>query len=292
LTPASSEGVIVKGIGGFYYVSVDGVIHSCKARGLFRKQELTPAVGDRVRLDIRADGESVITEILPRKNFFVRPPVANIDQFILVVALARPEPNLLLIDRFLVMAEYQMTDIVICFNKIDLAEDSQIEELRQIYDPLYPTVFVNGLSGEGFSGLRDYLKNHQSALAGPSGAGKSTLLNRLIGRPVAEVGKVAKRTGRGRHTTRHVELFPVGSGFLYDTPGFTSFDILEADEAELAVLFPEMEALLGACQYDNCRHLEEPGCAVHKAVNAGNINASRYVSYRQMIEEIREKRKY
>ncbi|HHX14382.1 MAG TPA: ribosome small subunit-dependent GTPase A [Clostridiales bacterium] len=292
MTPASSEGVIVKGIGGFYYVSVDGVIHSCKARGLFRKQELTPAVGDRVRLDIRADGESVITEILPRKNFFVRPPVANIDQFILVVALARPEPNLLLIDRFLVMAEYQMTDIVICFNKIDLAEDSQIEELRQIYDPLYPTVFVNGLSGEGFSGLRDYLKNHQSALAGPSGAGKSTLLNRLIGRPVAEVGKVAKRTGRGRHTTRHVELFPVGSGFLYDTPGFTSFDILEADEAELAVLFPEMEALLGACQYDNCRHLEEPGCAVHKAVNAGNINASRYVSYRQMIEEIREKRKY
>lgn len=292
MTPASPEGVIVKGIGGFYYVSIDDVIHSCKARGLFRKQELTPAVGDRVRLDIRADGESVITEILPRKNFFVRPPVANIDQFVLVIALAQPEPNLLLIDRFLVMAEYQMTNIVICFNKIDLAEDSQIEELRQIYDPLYPTVFVNGLSGEGFSGLRDYLKNHQSALAGPSGVGKSTLLNRLIGRPVAEVGKVAKRTGRGRHTTRHVELFPVGSGFLYDTPGFTSFDILEADEAELAMLFPEMEALLGACQYDNCRHLEEPGCAVHKAVDAGNINASRYVSYRQMIEEIREKRKY
>lgn len=292
MTPVSPEGVIVKGIGGFYYVSVDGVIYSCKARGLFRKQELTPAVGDRVRLDIRADGESVITEILPRKNSFIRPPIANIDQFILVVAMAQPEPNLLLLDRFLVMAEYQMTDTIICFNKIDLAKDGQIEELRQIYALLYPTVFVNGLSGEGFSSLREYLDDRQSALAGASGVGKSTLLNRLTGRPIAEVGEVADRTGRGRHTTRHVEMFPVGSGFLYDTPGFTSFDILEADEAELAMLFPEMEALLGACQYDNCRHLEEPGCAVRKAVSTGGISALRYASYRQMIDEIRAKRKY
>lgn len=291
------EGTIVKGIGGFYYVRVmDGAVFECRARGIFRKDGVTPHVGDRVTVSLWEEEEGqkgVIDEILPRRNVFVRPPVANVDCFVIVTAVAKPTPNFLVLDQFLVMAEEQRTEILICFNKTDLAEPGDLEKLKKVYETLYPVCFVSGRSGEGVDRLRRALAGRQSALAGPSGVGKSTLLNDMLGKARMETGEISKKTSRGKHTTRHAELFSMeGGGMLFDTPGFTSFDVLDAEEEELCFLFPEMEPYAGLCRYDNCRHLKEPGCAVRNALEEGIIQPSRYASYEEFIRMIRQKKKY
>ncbi len=291
------EGTIVKGIGGFYYVKTDeGSVHECRARGIFRKDGVTPCVGDRVKMTLREeDGEEkgVVDEILPRRNAFIRPPVTNVDCFVIVTAAAKPEPNLLVLDQFLVMAEEQRTEVVLCLNKTDLAKKDKLAELKEIYEKLYPVYLVSGRSGDGVEELKTALYGRQAALAGPSGVGKSTLLNRILGGTRMETGEISRKTSRGKHTTRHAELFPVeGGGMLFDTPGFTSFDVLEAEEEELAYLFPEMEPYAGQCRYDNCRHLKEPDCAVRQALAEGKIHPSRYASYEEFIRMIRSKKKW
>lgn len=287
------EGVIVKGIGGFYYVKTEKKVYECKARGIFRKDGITPCVGDHVTIKPFSDEEAVILAIHPRKNHFIRPPIANVDCFVIVMAAKKPAPNMAILDKFLVMAEFNHTDIVVCINKADLADEANLGLFTEIYGPVYPMAITSGATGMGIDRLKELLKGKVAAVAGPSGVGKSTLLNRMEGQKLAVTGEVSMKSQRGKHTTRHVELFETeGGGMLFDTPGFTSFDILEAKEEELAYLYPEMAPYMGKCYYDNCRHLAEPGCAVHDALERGEIHSSRYASYKTQVNEIREMRKY
>ncbi len=287
------EGTIVKGIGGFYYVKTADRTYQCRARGIFRKDGLTPYVGDRVEIEPQDLEEAVITRILPRKNQFIRPPVANVDCLIITAALKKPELNLYIIDRFLVMAEYHHTEIAICLNKTDLADASEIRAFQKIYEGVYPLICVSGKTGEGLSSLQEFLKGRKCAFAGPSGVGKSTLLNRLEETAMAVTGEVSEKTQRGKHTTRHVELFQLADdSMIFDTPGFTSFEVLEPEEQELAFLYPEMIPFIGQCKYHNCRHVKEPGCEVRAAAEKGRIPPSRYDSYILQLREIKEMRKY
>ncbi|HZK01702.1 MAG TPA: ribosome small subunit-dependent GTPase A [Anaerovoracaceae bacterium] len=288
------EGTIFKGVGGFYYVKTkDNQVYQCRARGIFRKDGIVPFVGDKVNIEAIDSDEAVITKIHPRRNKFIRPPVSNVDCFLITVAVKKPDPNLYIVDKFLVMAEHQHTDIVICLNKIDLATGGEIEKFIEIYGNIYPVVSLNGKTGEGLSKLKDRLNGRKCAFAGPSGTGKSTILNKMLGDIKAETGHISERTQRGRHTTRHVELFELPDGaMIFDTPGFTSFETFNIDEDELDYLYPEMKTYIGQCRYHNCRHVAEPMCKVRSAVEEGKISPSRYDSYQKQIKEIQEMRKY
>lgn len=287
------KGIIIKGIAGFYYVKAGGKTYQCKARGIFKKEGIVPYAGDEVNIEKTDEDEAVINEILPRKNSFIRPPIANVDCFVIVAATAKPDPNTGIIDKFLVMAEQNHTDIIICVNKIDLVTEEKRKELEKIYQEIYPLVSVCGKTGEGVDALAALMKGRKCALAGPSGAGKSTLLNRLQSRYTVETGDISAKTKRGKHTTRHAELFETEFGALiFDTPGFTSFNILDAEEDELQYLYPEIAALVGSCKYDDCRHVREPGCRVREAVGQGKIHGSRYRSYVNQYKEILERKKH
>lgn len=290
-----TEGLIIKGVGGFYYVETAERTYQCRARGLFKKQGLTPMVGDRVTIEVTEDEEveGYVTAIHPRTNQFIRPPIANVDLLFVVAAMRHPAPNLRLIDRFLVMAQMADTEAVLCFNKSDLSDNETQADLMRIYGNSYKVFFLSAKDGDGLESLQDYAAGKQVALAGPSGVGKSTILNHLCKAASAETGEVSRKTRRGRHTTRHVEIFPMDrGGKVFDTPGFTSFDILEAEEADLAGYYPEMRPFLGQCRFDNCRHIKEPDCRVRQAVEEGLISLERYESYTTQIEEMRARIPY
>lgn len=287
------QGLIIKGIAGFYYVKVNNKTYQCKARGKFKNKGFVPTVGDFAEIQILDDGDGIINEILPRRNIFLRPPIANVDCMVVVISAAEPEPNFYILDRFLVMAEENRTDIVICVNKTDIASDAIIKKIKKIYSGIYSIAFVSCKNMEGFQNLKQLLRDKKCALAGPSGVGKSTILNCLMPNEEIEVGEISSKTKRGKHTTRHVEIFETDFGaMLFDTPGFTSFDILEAEEDQLHFYYPEMSKYISNCKYDNCRHIKEPTCEVRKAVEEGLISESRYNSYVDQIKEIREKKKY
>lgn len=292
------KGTIVKGIAGFYYVKEEGretPAFQCKARGIFKKDGFVLAVGDHVIFELGegAEDDGLITQVLPRKNAFIRPPIANVDCFVVMMAAAQPKPNLTLVDKFLVMAEKSETDIILCLNKVDLARNGIVEEIRQLYGSIYPVVCLSAGTGQRIAELQEKIQGRQTALAGASGVGKSTLLNALLPSAAAETGDISKKTKRGRHTTRHCELFDLGNGTgIFDTPGFTSFEVMGAEEDELQHLFPEMAPFLGTCRYDDCRHLKEPGCRVRQAVEEGDIPRSRYESYKALLGEIQEKNRY
>lgn len=286
-------GTIVKGIAGFYSVVAEGRKYQCKARGIFRKEKIIPCVGDLVTIEIIEDDQGIISEIHPRTNQFIRPAIANVDCVVIVIAGKKPEPNLSILDKFTVMAEQKHTDIIICLNKIDLMNQEEIQPFKDIYQSLYPLVCLSAVTGEGLSELIALIGSRKCSLAGPSGVGKSTILNQLMGQAVAAIGEIGDKSQRGKHTTRHVELFALNSGaMIFDTPGFTSFDVLEASEEELHQLYPEMVPYIGKCRYDDCRHLKEPECKVREAVEDGTIHRSRYESYTWQMKEIKEKRKY
>lgn len=271
--------------------TADGVFQA-KGRGKFKKDRFILAVGDRVELQVREDGDSVIESVYPRKNSFIRPPVANVDRFIITVTASKPAPDFGIIDRFLVTAEKAGAEAVICINKIDRADGEILAELKEVYEPLYPVATVSGRTGQNLEVLKNYIEGCSVAFAGPSGVGKSTIINRLIPGAAMETGRISRKTDRGRHTTRHVELFEAFGGMVFDTPGFTSFDIPDMDERELSEYYPEIFKASEGCRFDDCMHLGEPGCRVKAEVEEGLISPSRYRSYKAGIEELRKRRKY
>jgi len=287
------KGLIVKGIAGFYYVKTSDGTYQCKARGIFKKDGIKPMVGDIVTIEVLTDGTAVINSIEERKNQFIRPFISNVDCFVVVIAATKPEPNFKIVDRFLAVAEKNRADAILCVNKSDLADDVKLNEIRQIYEDIYEVAFVSAKTGSGISELKYLMKAEKYALAGPSGAGKSTLLNALYEAAEADTGEISAKTSRGKHTTRHAEIFETEFGaMIYDTPGFTAFEVITDDETELQHLFPEIERLYGQCKYRGCAHIKEAGCAVREAVSEGEIHKSRYSSYVEMHNEIIKNKTY
>ena len=280
-------GLITKGIAGFYYVRYEQFVYQCKARGIFKKDGITPTVGDYVEFDALDDEEGIINTILPRQNHFIRPPIANVDCFFIVTAAAHPQPNLLILDKFLVTAERAEIPAVICINKLDLTSREKLTPIESIYQGIYPILEVSCVTGEGIDLIPELIKGRKVAFAGPSGVGKSTMINKLQRGLELETGLVSAKTKRGRHVTRHVELFETDfGGFIFDTPGFTSFDAACADAGELAGYYPEMTKYIQNCRFDDCMHIKEPDCAILEAVKEKKIAASRYESYKRQIEGI------
>ena len=286
--------VIIKGIGGFYYAEAeDGQLYECKARGIFRLNGITPLAGDRIEMGISADGQATVDEILPRLNSFERPPCANVEVVVLVVAGRDPLPSFDVIDRFMIAAERKNAGIVLALTKLDIAEPFVIEEIEKRYSPCYRIFRLNGLNGEGADELAEALKGKQVTLAGASGVGKSTLTNLLTGRRISETGSISRKTERGRNTTRHTELFKADGFWLFDTPGFTSFDLPEdVRPEELSGYFHEFAPYLGKCRFSDCTHISEPECAVREAVREGKINKDRYRSFKNIYLELKERNIY
>ncbi|MDR1068893.1 MAG: ribosome small subunit-dependent GTPase A [Clostridiales Family XIII bacterium] len=286
MTPTVKEGVIRKALSGFYSVRTGSEEYICRGRGILRRMGLTPLVGDRVVISVQDEEEGVIDSICARDNSFVRPPVANIDLFVCVVATEDPAPNLEILDRFLVTAEAADVSAVICVNKTDLNEDVPAL-IRSIYDGIYPVAATSTVTRCGIAELRDIIAGKTVAFAGPSGAGKSSLIS-LLADADAETGEISRKTGRGKHTTRHVEIYDTDFGAeIFDTPGYTSFEGIFPDNAQLCSCFPEIFAASERCRFDDCCHDEEPDCGVRDAVARGAIAASRYESYVRLSRELK-----
>lgn len=291
------EGKIIKGIAGFYYIHAeDGMIYECRAKGIFRKDNRKPLVGDNVEITVldQAKKEGNLVKILPRKNSLIRPAVANVDQAFVIFAMEDPKPNFLLLDRFLIMMEQAGIPVVICFNKKDLAEE---KEVRQLYDTYkgcgYQVLLSSALHEEGVEEIRSILKGKTTVVAGPSGVGKSSLTNLLQQEVQMETGEISRKLKRGKHTTRHSQVISVGDHtYLMDTPGFSSLYLTDMEEQELKDYFPEFQRYEGQCRFQGCRHIHEPGCGVKEALEAGKISSLRYEDYLSLYEELKEKRRY
>lgn len=286
------QGRIVKGIGGFYYVSDGETQIMGKARGNLKRNKELLYVGDLVEYDITDTDEAIINGVTRRDNFLIRPPVSNLDLLTVVFAAAGPDPNFPVIDKLCVAAEAKGIDVAICITKRDKVSEEVLNEYISRYTDVYPVAAINGLTGEGVDDLYEIIKGHNVALAGPSGVGKSTILNHIAGHGSAETGSISDKTGRGKHTTRHVEIFELeGDTNLYDTPGFTSLEVPKLEPLELGFLFPEFRRHRGECRYADCIHVNEPECAIKNAVQDGEIAANRYDSYISMLEEVKKWRK-
>ncbi len=289
------KGKIIKGISSFYYVKAEnGHIFECKARGIFRKDNIIPVVGDGVMVDIKDDDTGVIVEISKRENYLIRPPVANVDLSIIVFSFTRPDPNLNLLDRFLVALEKKDIGVSICFNKSDLTDNINQSNMISIYESAgYDVICTSTKTGEGLRELKERLKNNTSVFAGPSGVGKSSLLNSIQSGLRLRTGDISQKAERGKHTTRHVELLELDfGGSVLDTPGFSSLEVGDIDEEELAYLFPEFEPYIADCRFSGCRHLNEPYCEIKNQVKTNGIAPSRYDSYLLFLKEIQEQRRY
>ena len=264
----------------------EGTIHETRACGRFRKEKIIPRVGDRVEL---SPGLDAVVEILPRKNTLIRPPVANVDRIIVVASLQSPAVDMYMIDAFLLSAEAAGIDAMLCINKSDLCSEEECRSFSSVYEKAgYETVITSAKEEEGIEALRPYLVNKVTAFAGKSGVGKSSLLNR-IGNYCAETGAVSEKLERGKHTTRHVELFPLSfGGYILDTPGFSRVELPGITADNLAGLYREMQTLETECKFTGCMHLKEPDCAVKKAVEEGRIHTKRYESYQYFYEKLRD----
>mgnify|MGYP001026857785 FL=1 len=296
------QGKIIKGIAGFYYVHTDegpetcGKIYECKAKGIFRKENRKPLVGDDVRLEV-LDGDAGtgnIVEMLPRRNELVRPAVANIDQALIVFAIVKPEPNFNLLDRFLIMMGQQGLKCVICFNKQDLASQEEKERLRFTYEGSgCRLLFTSAGEKEGMVELSKLLAGKTTAVAGPSGVGKSSLINCLNPSAGMQTGDISRKIQRGRHTTRHSELIALQENtYIMDTPGFTSLGLFSLEKEELQGFYPEFAAYEKNCRFRGCVHLNEPDCGVKEALQEGKISQVRYGNYQALYQELRDRRKY
>lgn len=292
-------GKIIKGIAGFYYVAVAGSgIYACKARGIFRKDRQKPLVGDSVEIEVldERDKEANLVAILPRKNVLIRPAVANVDQAMILFALRDPDPDGLLLDRFLITMEKQQIPVFLCFNKTDLAESEEISRWMELYAGCgYDVYAIQAEKEEGTDAVRQRLAGRTTVVAGPSGVGKSTLTNVLLRTVHMETGALSEKLKRGKNTTRHAELVPLDEDtFFCDTPGFTALDMPAMECSELASCFPEFRPYLEHCRFPDCSHLHEPDCAVQEACRGGKISMERFEHYRRFFGELKEleKRRY
>ncbi|GAB6170007.1 ribosome small subunit-dependent GTPase A [Clostridium carnis] len=285
------EGKIIKGIGGFYYVKTKEGLIECKARGKFRHKDMKPMVGDNVDIKVE-NGKGVIEDLLERTSELIRPTVANVTQAFVVFAIKNPDINFDLLNRFLILCEYNNIEAIVCLNKVDLVTEEEKEEVKKkINDIGYDVLYINAKKGEGIDLLKEKLENNETVLCGPSGAGKSTLINTLINRSYMETGVVSEKIGRGKHTTRHSELIEIENGYLVDSPGFSSLEVSFMEKEDLRYCFPEFEDYNHNCKFRGCLHNKEPECAVKNAVENGKINEYRYNFYIRTLEEIMDGRK-
>lgn len=293
------QGKIIKGVGGFYYIHPQDIrneIYECKAKGAFRNQNIKPAVGDDVEIEVLDEQAKTgnIVSVLPRKNKLIRPAVANVDQAVILFALADPKPNYNLLDRFLIMMEQQQLETKICFNKSDLAEHVEAQNVCDIYRQAGYQVFLTVANrGIGISEFQKAILGKTTVLAGPSGVGKSSMLNALHPDALAQTGVISEKIRRGKHTTRHSELIYIGEEtYIMDTPGFSSLYIEDIEPTDLKEYFREFEAFNGRCRFHGCVHIQEPDCLVKKAVENGAISKLRYDNYMQLYEELKNKRRW
>lgn len=291
------KGRIIKGISGFYYVYVVGSgLYECKAKGAFRNKGMKPLVGDYVTISVTDEAKKLgnVDEIHTRKNDLIRPNVANVDQALVIFAASKPVPNLNLLDRFLVMMDYEELPVVICFNKIDLCENGEAEELRDIYERAGFKVLLTSVKENiGIDELKEILKDKTTTVAGPSGVGKSSLTNSLQKDIVMETGALSEKIERGKNTTRHSQCIPIFENtYLMDTPGFSSLMAPEIEAEDLRLYFPEFLEHMDNCRFQGCIHMNEPDCAVKDALQKGIISESRYDNYRLIYEEIKGRKKY
>lgn len=296
------KGRIIKGIAGFYYVYIPGRgLYECKAKGIFRKRGQKPLVGDVVEMSVINEEKKIgnVDRILTRQNELIRPAVANVDQALVVFAAASPTPDRNLLDRFLVMMEYQDLPSVILFNKTDLADQEELTDLVHTYEKAgYPVLLASVKEGIGLSSIREILQGKTTTLAGPSGVGKSSLINCLQSGVQMETGEISKKIARGKNTTRHAQIIPLHTReeeeetYIVDTPGFSSVLIPEMKKESLDDCFPEFHDYIPNCRFKECAHIHEPDCAVKEAVSTGAIAKSRYDNYLLLYEEIKNRRNY
>lgn len=284
------NGLVLKCIGGFYYVEAADAVYECRARGIFRKREMTPLAGDHVRFTPQEGGTGSLDAVESRRNFLVRPPVANVDCLLVVAAVTDPAPHLLVLDKMIAIAEYKGIEPVVVVNKCDLGSAQALEEIYRKAG--LQVIALSAGKGQGIDELRTHIAGKVSVLTGNSGVGKSSLLNRIDPALQLETGEISRKLGRGRHTTRVACLYPLaGGGYIVDTPGFSSLDMEKAEripKEELAGCFREFGALAGRCKYASCTHVKEDGCAVLAAVERGAIATSRQESYAAMYNEAKE----
>ncbi len=286
------HGKIIKGIAGFYYVHVaETGIFECKAKGIFRKEKVKPLVGDNVEIDLLDSEEMTgnIVRIFERKNALIRPAVANIDQALVIFAAAKPQPNLNLLNRFLITMEQKEIETIICFNKQDLVQTEELERLREVFLPAgYRVLSASARKEEGIEDIRGILAGRTTTVAGPSGVGKSSLINLLSPEEDMETGVLSEKIGRGKHTTRHSQLLYIDNDtYIMDTPGFSSLYLTGIGQEELKLYFREFEAFEPFCRFQGCSHIHEPDCGVKTALEEGKISAIRYEDYVMLYEKLK-----
>lgn len=290
------QGKIVKGIAGFYYVYTSAGLIECKAKGIFRKDKIKPLVGDNVDIEFVDEGALTgnIVEILPRRNALIRPAAANIDQALVIFAIVKPDPNYNLLDRFLISMEKQNIPCVICFNKRDIATAKEKQELLKAYGGCgYQVLFVSGTKQQGVCEIQACLEGKTTVVAGPSGVGKSTIINALYPEANMETGEISRKIERGKHTTRHAQLFALSDDtFIMDTPGFTSLSLGDMEKEELQSFYPEFAEYEKNCRFGGCAHISEPVCGIKDALAQGKISRVRYDNYVVLYEELKNRRKY
>ncbi|MFA7468405.1 MAG: ribosome small subunit-dependent GTPase A [Desulfotomaculaceae bacterium] len=283
------DGVIIKAVGGFYFVRAGDQVFRCSIRGKIRQQKSQAMVGDMVSIILMGDDDGVVEKILPRRNELVRPLIANVDQAVVIFATKQPDPSALLLDRFLVQVRAAEITPVICFNKFDLAEKKEPELISHYDRTGYPVIRVSAKTGQGLESLHIFLKDRINVLAGPSGVGKSSLLNKLQPGLELQTGDISRKLQRGKHTTRHVELIPLEQGGLVaDTPGFSNVYLPAMKREELPGYYPEFKSYADQCRFNGCLHYREPNCAVKEAVRKERVSMLRYQNYLSLLAEVIE----